>query len=265
MQVASLPLEIIEAEISLNLGNVETALQHVHPDTDILVLPELFSTGFLKDEAAFQLMAEPMEGNTMSVLCELSRRKDLAIAGTFLCRDSATGTIRNRAFFINPDDDCHISYYDKHHLFTGSPEHRLMTPGIKEVPVITFRGWNIALCICFDIRFPVWCRNVGERYDMMIVPANWPDSRYEAWKHLLIARAIENVAVMVGVNRSGHDQFGTYSFLSTFAVNHRGTILAEIHGNTPIRHASFKLEEIREFRKKFPVFEVAERFNILSE
>lgn len=262
MVVAIAPLDIVEGQPEINLNKVESYLRHVREDADIFVLPELFSTGFPKDEAVMQLIAEPQEGLTISRLKELAYSRSIAIAGTYLCRDDRDGTLKNRAFFINPDNDCNVTAYDKRHLFTISPEHKLLKPGMSKLPVTGFRGWNIALAICFDIRFPVWCRNVGNEYDMMIVPANWPDSRYSAWKHLLIARAIENVAAYVGCNRSGIDLFGTYSYLSSFAVDHRGNIVSEIHGNSPVRYASFSLESLRDFRRKFPVHHSADKFTI---
>lgn len=260
MNVAILPLDIIEAKPKKNLKNVENLVMHLHHDTDILVLPELFSTGFVHDEATFQLLAETNEGDTISTLRDISSKYNIAIVGSFLCR-SEQGTLKNRAFFIDPDLK-NISFYDKRHLFIISPEYKLLESGDRPSPIIKYRGWNIALSICFDIRFPVWCRNTGNIYDLMIVPANWPDSRFTAWKTLLKARAIENLACIVGCNRTGIDQFGTYSYLSSFGVDYKGNIISEIHGNTPIRYAQYDLDALRLFRVKFPVFNSADTFNI---
>lgn len=265
MITAMVPLDIVEASPEKNLEAVKEYCRHIREGVAVMVLPELFSTGFIKDEATFQLLAEPLDGETMKCLQDISSKKSIAIAGSFLCRDEEDGTLRNRSFFINPDDDCRISYYDKRHLFTLSPEYRLFKGGERQSPIICYREWNIALSVCFDLRFPVWNRNTDNRYDMMIVPANWPDSRFLAWKHLLMARAIENMAVYVGANRSGSDQYGTYSYLSTIAINERGTIVSEFHGNTPIRYATFNLKELRDFREKFPVYKLADKFSFDSE
>ena len=229
-------------------------------DVSLIVLPELFSTGFVKDLATFELLAEPLDGPTMTRLKELSLSKKAAIAGSFLCRDSHDGTLRNRAFFIDPDNIERTSFYDKHHLFPLSPEHQLFKAGREQSPLIQFREWNIALTVCFDLRFPVWNRNVDEASDLVLVPANWPDSRFDAWQTLVKARAIENMSAYAAVNRTGIDQYGTYSYLSTFAVNERGETISRIHGNTPIVYATFNLDQIREFRLRFPILKIADKF-----
>lgn len=263
INIALLPLDIVEENPAANISAVESYIPTLSHTTDILVLPELFSTGFSDNAGTLLPLAETMDGFTMTRLRQLSVERSIAITGSFLCRNDMDGTPRNRAFFIDPDKDGAITFYDKRHLFTVSPEHRFLTPGSTHIPIVTFRGWNIGLIICFDLRFPVWCRNVSESYDLMIVPANWPDVRYHAWKHLLIARAIENVAPYVGVNRSGADKFGTYSYLSTMAADHRGDIKTVTHSHSAVRYATFDLEEIREFRKRFPVSESADDFGIV--
>lgn len=262
MVVSILPFDIAEGCPEKNIETVAEYIRHVREDASILVLPELFSTGFIKEEDRLYTLAETINGNTIQELKSLAKTHNIAISGSYLARENTCNSIFNRAFFINPDEDCKVYTYDKRHLFTISPEHKLLTSSNLPSPIISYRGWNIAMSICFDIRFPAWCRNFNNAYDMMLIPANWPDSRYHAWKHLLIARAIENVAAFVGCNRAGIDIFGTYSYLSSFGVDHRGTIVSEIHGNTPLRHATFSIEALREFREKFPVWKSADSFNI---
>ena len=262
MKVALIPLDIVEANVKQNLENVANLCQQVDKDCDILVLPELFSTAFPIDMDLFRSLGEPMNGPTMTTLRQLAIRNNFAIAGSFLCRDSVDNTLRNRAFFINPDDGGNIAYYDKRHLFTLSPEHTVLTAGKQLSPIIHYRGWNIALSVCFDMRFPVWCRNIDNRYDMMIVPANWPDTRSNAWKSLLTARAIENIAYYVGCNRSGIDKFGIYSYLTSIAIDFLGKFAVRPHGSTIVRYATFSLEQLNEFRQKFPVFKAADKFII---
>ena len=262
MVVSILPLDIKEGEPELNLKSVLSYADKLRTDTSILVLPELFSTGFLKDESSFQLLAEPLNGKTIKTLKEVSLKKGIAISGSFVCRDEHEGSLRNRAFFINPDNDGEVSYYDKRHLFSISPESRLLSAGKKPTPIIDFRGWKIGLSVCYDIRFPVWNRNVDNHYDMMIVPANWPDSRAYMWKHLIIGRAIENQAVYIAANRSGIDKFGTYSYLTSFGVDAKGAVFEETHRNSIIHTASFSLKELLEFREHFPVYKDADRFEI---
>lgn len=251
MLVSMIPLDIVEADARANVAKVVEYSRHLHPDTSLIVLPELFSTGFFLEESAFATYAEPFDGPTMSALKALSAEKNVAIAGSFMCRDN-DGAIVNRAFFINPDRDCETTIYDKRHLFSLSLEHKLFKAGDMQPPVVNYRGWNIALAVCFDLRFPVWTRNTGCRYDMLLYPANWPDSRFYAWKHLLIARAIENQAVVIGCNRAGADHYGIYSYLSTFGVDERGEIVVHSHSDTPVRYAEFSLEALKDYRRKFP-------------
>lgn len=263
MKIALLPLDIKADDKKANISEVLSTVHKLHAGVDILVLPELFSTGLPMDIDAVAREAESMDGITMQTLQQAAREKMVAIAGSFLCRDNE-GKFKNRAFFIDPDREGVIEFYDKRHLFVISPEHKMMSKGYSHAPIVKFRGWNIMMSICFDIRFPAWCRNTGLNYDMMLVPANWPDTRYYAWKHLLIARAIENAAVYVGVNRSGRDRFGAYSFLSSMAVDAKGRITGRSHGESPVIYADFDLDELREFRCHFPVHEAADNFDLLS-
>lgn len=261
MVVSMIPLDIVEANPSVNVDKVMELAGYVKSGTSLIVLPELFSTGFINNEKDMSTVAEPMDGPTMKALKSLACEKNIAIAGSFLCRGE-DGNLVNRAFFIDPDRSCHITTYDKRHLFTLSAEHKFLRAGTEIPPVISFRNWNIALSICFDLRFPVWTRNVGLRYDMILFPANWPDTRFYAWKHLLIARAIENQTVVIGCNRSGIDKFGTYSWLSTFGVNERGEIIAKSCGNHQLLSAEFDLEALKKYREKFPFALSADAFTI---
>lgn len=213
IKIAAYPMKIAWADPAENLRNVASVMTHLQPGTDILVLPELFSTGFMQDKEVILSLAEGTTGNTIEQLKSLSRNSGVAIAGSFLCR--VGDKIYNRAFFVEPSGE--ETYYDKRHLFSLSLEHTLFTPGHTLPPVVRFRGWNIALSVCYDLRFPVWCRNRKHSYDIMLVPANWPTSRGYAWKHLIIARAIENQAIYVGANRGGSDDFGDYDNLTYIA------------------------------------------------
>ena len=259
-----LPLDIIQADPVANLIEIKKNITNLDSDTDLLALPELFSTGFIIDPNQAETLAEPVDGATMEELRHMARNGNFAITGSYLCRAS-DGTLRNRAFFINPDapEGNDTVYYDKHHLFVLSDEKRIFKPGDQIPPITNFRGWNIAVTICYDLRFPVWMRNTSCRYDMMIVPANWPDSRAYAWKSLLVARAIENQAIYLGVNRSGTDDYGTYSPHLTVAADALGT-LVESDERAPLIYVSFSLDTINTLRKRFPVHLNADPFTILS-
>ena len=205
LRVAALPIPIESANPEANIKYVEEACAKLPKSTDILVLPELFTTGF-HPKMDFAAIAETDGGKVIPLLKELAKKLGIAIAGSVLFKEKEN--LYNRAFFIEPSDE--DAYYDKHHLFTASAEGELLTAGTIPPPVIRFRGWNISMVTCYDLRFPAWCRNRDGRYDLLLVPANWPVERAYAWKHLLIARAIENQSAVVGANRSGEDKFGHY-------------------------------------------------------
>ena len=265
IKIAMLPLDICQASPAQNIESVRIYSENLEPDTDILALPELFSTGFIKDIDEAEQLAETIDGCTINALRQIAAKHNVAISGSFLCKDD-DNSLRNRAFFIKPGADCDRSviYYDKHHLFVLSDEKRIFKEGECLPPVIDFRGWKVAITICYDLRFPVWMRNVGNRYDLMIVPANWPDSRGYAWQSLLVARAIENQAVYVGVNRSGTDDFGTYSADLTMGYDELGAPKTSVTTGL-IRYASFSLDGINTLRHRFPVHLNADTFSLSTK
>lgn len=263
IKVAMLPLDISQADPARNIGEIERMVGCLDADTDLLVLPELFTTGFIREKEEASRLAESTDGPSMTALRHIGRRHGIAIAGSLICR-ADDGTLRNRAFFINPEatDGCGTTYYDKHHLFVLSDEKHIFEAGDALPPVTAFRGWNIAITVCYDLRFPVWMRNTGNRYDMMIVPANWPDSRAYAWRTLLAARAIENQAAYVGINRSGSDDFGTYSPDLTAGFDELGMPVTECR-DSMLRYAVFSLDKINTLRHRFPVHLNADHYKLM--
>ena len=190
--------------------------------------------------------------------------RSCAICGTFIAR-LPDGTLRNRAFFIAPGAD--PVFYDKRHLFSISDEADVLTPGSQPMPVITFRGWRISIAVCYDLRFPVWCRNtVGPDgsllYDMLIIPASWPDTRAHAWRTLLTARAIENQAYVIGANRSGSDGFGRCDGL-TAIFDFLGADIGTA-GPSGAVTATFSLDLLAAARRRFPVWRDADTFTITA-
>lgn len=260
LKIAAYPMKIAWADPAENLRNVENAMSSIRQDTDILVLPELFSTGFMQDVDVLRAIAEPVSGNTLAVIRALSQKSGIAIAGSFLCKVS--NSIFNRAFFIEPSGE--ETFYDKRHLFSLSLENSLFTPGKSLPPVVRYRGWNISLIVCYDLRFPVWCRNVRQSYDMMLVPANWPTSRGYAWKQLLIARAIENQAIYVGADRGGSDDFGDYDNLSLI-VNGLGKPVEETDPATGVIYATVDYDQLLKVRTKLPFGNDADDFTLFCD
>ena len=158
LKVAVLPLNITWADIDENLYATSKLLSKVDKDTDIVVLPELFTTGFINTETLLEKYSEPAD-KSMSIkqLSLWAEKYNFAIAGTFLVKEE--GKFYNRAFFVEPSGEC--TFYDKKHLFGLSTEATQFTSGIKPIPVIRYRGWNIAMAICYELRFPAWLRNVS--------------------------------------------------------------------------------------------------------
>lgn len=206
LNVAAWPMPVVWADIPANLKAVDAALELIDPSTDLLVLPELFSTGFIQDEILLKEIASESERLTLEAMRRWASERDMAVAGSFLVE--RVGKYYNRAAFVEPSGK--TTFYDKRHLFCLSAESTVYSQGQSLPPVIVYRGWNISMIVCYDLRFPVWCRNDGQSYDILLVPANWASARGYAFHQLLIARAIENQAFVVGCNRGGADNYGTY-------------------------------------------------------
>lgn len=260
LKVATIPLDIVWTDIDENLFAVGRSLTALDKDTDIVVLPELFSTGFITGEDLLHRFAEDADNSpTLHQISLWAKKFNFAIAGTVLIRED--NKFYNRAFFIEPSGD--KTFYDKTHLFSISTESKQFTPGNESIPIVRFRGWNIAMAICYELRFPCWLRNnPNHTYDLLLVPANWPNKRAYAWEHLLIARAIENQAFVVGVNRSGCDDGGQYSD-TTYILNYLGKHIASpintLHG---AMGAVLDGERMLQHRRHFPFLKDADNFYI---
>ena len=174
-----------------------TKIEALQDDIDLIVLPEMFTTGFTMNASS---VAETMEGDTLKWMQYLAVKKQAAITGSIIIKES--NKFFNRLFFVHPSRK--VEYYDKRHTFTLAGEHKVFTSGTKKL-IVNYKGWNISPQICYDLRFPVWARNV-ENYDLLIYVANWPKPRIKAWDTLLKARAIENMSYCIGVNRVGLDE-----------------------------------------------------------
>ena len=257
LKVTAIPLDIVWADKDENLYATSRILATVDKDTDVVVLPELFSTGFLSSPELLSKYAEDASDSpTVAKILEWAKHYNFAISGSLLVKDN--GNFINRGFFVEPSGD--MTFYDKTHLFRLSSEAEHFTPGNETIPVIRYRGWNIAMAICYEVRFPVWLRNRHYEYDLLLVPANWPVKRAYAWKHLLIARAIENQAFVVGANRSGKDDSGQYDGL-TYIFNYLGKPIGNV-AETPSGLVSAVLDrdKLNAYRESFPVDEDSDSF-----
>lgn len=259
MKICVIPFDIQWAAKDENLISVAHQLSQVEPDTDIVVLPELFTTAFVPDRGTVEELAEDNEGKTVRTIKRWAQFFGFAIAGSFLATDNH-GYFYNRAFFIEPMGDA--TYYDKRHLFPLSEENHTYAQGNTLSPIVRFRGWDIKLIICFDLRFPVWCRNEpGKLFDIMLVPSNWPHSREFQYKTLLSARAIENQIFTVGANRTGKDKYGEYQTGQSCIYDNLGTGIHETRSNGHL-YAIIHRQALVEGRRRFPAFEAADYYTI---
>lgn len=259
MKVCVIPLDIVDDDKEANILAVAHELNQVEHDTDLVVLPELFTTAFVSDKEKVKSLAETNDGPTVSALKRWSNFFGYAIAGSFLATE-AEGNYYNRAFLIEPMGD--VSFYDKRHLFPLSEENNTYKPGHVPSPFIRFRGWNIRLIVCFDLRFPVWCKNNPDQlYDLLLVPSNWPKAREYQFKTLLAARAIENQAYVIGANRTGSDKYGDYPAGISTIFDNLGNPINETRSNGHI-YSILNRDSLYMGRNRFPVFKASDRFTI---
>lgn len=255
LKVAVYPAPIQWGNKEANLSHLEEICEKIHPEADILVLPETFSTGFPSgDKEEIRPLAERNTGRTIDFIKELAKKHNMAIAGSFIA-DSG-GLLFNRAFFIEPDGE--ETFADKKHLFTMAREHERFSSGTRRLSV-RYRGWNIAMIVCYDIRFPVWCRNVDNEYDLLLAVANWPDVRVDAWNKLLYARAIENESYVCGVNCKGTDIGGFNYDGSSAIIDFKGKEVS-VASQDGILYAVLSKEKLERFREKFPAWKDSDKF-----
>lgn len=241
-----------------NYYHYESLLQDLGGKTDVVILPEMFNTGFSMncDE-----LAENMDGETMKWMRKITSVSGFGMIGSFITFEM--GKYYNRLVFIKPEGD--YCTYDKGHLFRMEKENMYYTKG--STPVIeSFRDWNFSLQVCYDLRFPVWSRNINNSYDILVYIANWPKSRRNVWNTLLLARAIENQCFVVGVNRIGKDGNGIDYCGDSVIIDPLGRIVAQTKMDTEevITH-KISLDELRTFREKFPVWIDADKFKLVSD
>lgn len=259
LNICLFPMEIDWCDKNANLNRLEQKIKEVHPQTDLLILPETFSTGFplTSDKEEVRKLAERNTGETIDFIKALASKYKMAIAGSFIA-DSG-GSLYNRAFFIEPSGD--EIFADKHHLFPMAGEDKVFSRGYDRLK-IRYRGWNLAMVVCYDIRFPVWCRNIRNEYDALIVVANWPKVRVNAWNSLLPARALENLSYVCAVNCRGFDT-KDYEYDGSSAVyDFKGKDISVQSEASGLIYATLKREKLDSFREKFPAWMDADEFTL---
>lgn len=253
LQVALFQTHIHWEAASLNFEHFEKYLMSID-NVDVVVLPEMFSTGFSMES---KRLAEPFPGPALEWMQHWSQRKEVLLLGSVMVEDA--GAYYNRLYATFPDGTYH--YYNKRHLFRMASEDSYFSSGEKKL-ILTYKGWRICPLICYDLRFPVWSRNQSD-YDVLVYVANWPEVRVDAWNALLKARAIENQCYVLGVNRVGTD--GKQIAYSGGSVVHdsRGSLLAAgVDGQESIVQAKLSWNDLNDFRKKFPVALDADEFEL---
>ena len=255
MQISIVQTDIIWEDKQENLRLLHEKLEKLRGTTEIVVLPEMFSTGFSMQS---QELAEPVSGVTITTLKQWAHEFQFALAGSYIAKDHHR--FYNRGFFLTPEGEEY--YYDKRHLFRMGQEADHFDAGNQRL-IISYQGWNICLLICYDLRFPVWSRNVGNEYDLAIYVANWPIPRRIVWDTLLRARAIENQCYVCGVNRIGSDPHGLSYNGGSLIYSPQGNELVSIpDGVEGVATISLDLDALQRFRKKFPVWRDADLFSL---
>ena len=248
-------------DVDRNLDMFDQKLNSISGSTDLIVLPEMFSTGFTMNTKG---AAEEMHGRSMQWLVKKAKEKNCVITGSLIIHEN--GHYYNRLVWMRPDGT--FIHYDKRHLFRMANEHEYFTAGRQRISVL-LKGWKICPLICYDLRFPVWSRNGfssgthDASYDCLIYVANWPERRAHPWKTLLLARAIENQCYVVGVNRVGKDGKDIEYSGDSAVINAKGEIISYTRTHEEnVETVVLSMKELEEFRKTFPVGMDADHFEI---
>lgn len=255
LHIALLQNDIVWEDVAANLAACEETIASLDKSVHIAVLPEMFTTGFAMSATRY---AEEGDSTTISTLRRWAAQYDIALVGSYIAIDN--GKCYNRGFFVKSDGE--VTYYDKRHLFRMGDEGKVFTAGNDRV-IVEYKGWNIALFICYDLRFPVWSRNVNNEYDIALYVASWPQVRGHVWRTLLMARAIENACYVCGVNRVGEDGMQLVYTGDTMAIDFKGTIIDKVpDGQQGVVIVELDGDKLQSFRSKFPTWRDADTFTI---
>ena len=242
--------------IEKNLDMFSEKISSITEETDLIILPEMFSTGFTMNAKA---CAENMQGKTIAWLQSKAKEKNCVITGSIIIKEE--GEFYNRLIWMKPDGTFEL--YNKRHLFRLADEQQTYTAGDKQI-ITEINGWKICPLICYDLRFPVWGRRTKqEDYDLLLYVANWPQRRIHAWQQLLIARAIENQSYVAGVNRIGNDGNIIYHSGNSAVIDFKGEQISNTKSDTEsIETISLSKQSLIDFRKHFPFADDADVFKI---
>ena len=258
LTITTIQANLIWEDKAANLQMLEQKITGIEEKTEIVVLPEMFNTGFsMRPEA----LAETMEGETVEWMKRVSRENGIVLTGSVMIEEA--GNYYNRLIWMLPNEQ--NGHYDKRHLFAFGEEHKHYSAGNKRL-IASVKRWKINLQVCYDLRFPVWARQknseAGAEYDVLMYVANWPERRSHAWKTLLCARAIENQCYVVGVNRVGNDGNNIYHSGNSLVIDPLGQVLYHMADEEDVNTITLQKEMLEDVRNKFPFWKDADTFNI---
>ena len=265
--MSTLTLTLIQTQLhwedkQANLQMLKQKIQSITERTEVIILPEMFSTGFSMKPEQF---AETMEGESVAWMKSIALEKRAIVTGSLIIKEG--DDYFNRLIWMQPDGKS--GYYDKRHLFAYAGEDKHYSSGNKRL-IASVKGWKINLQVCYDLRFPVWARHNFTateglpEYDLLIYVANWPERRNHAWKTLLQARAIENQCFAIGVNRVGNDGNDIYHSGDSMIVNAMGEVLYHKAHDEDIHTFTLQKNELDEIRTKLPFWKDGDRFMMIS-
>jgi len=241
--------------IDKNLQNITLRLSNIREKTNLIVLPEMFNTGFTMNAAD---LAESMNGKTMHWMHQIAQDYNCVVTGSIIIKEN--DNFYNRLIWMRPDGT--YECYDKRHLFALGKEHETYTAGTQKL-IVELNGWKICPMICYDLRFPVWSRNVNAEYDLLLIVANWPERRALHWRSLIPARAIENQAYVIGLNRIGHDGNEVYHSGDSTCIDPNGNVVYYKRDEEDVYTFSIIADEVKKTRRALPFLKDADKFNII--
>ena len=255
LKIALIQTDLVWENPKKNRKHLKEKIESLSQEIDMIILPEMFSTGFTMNAKD---VAEPMDGKTVEWMKKRALQSNAAVVGSLII--SENDKFYNRLLFVEPSGD--IKHYDKRHTFTLAREDKIYTAG-KEKKIIDYKGWKICLLVCYDLRFPVWARN-AEIYDVLIYVANWPKPRIFAWDTLLKARAIENMCYCIGVNRVGIDKAQNEYSGNSAAYDVLGNTISNIKPNKEqVEVVTLEKNHITFYRNKLKFLEDKDPFILL--
>ena len=254
MKIALIQSSLVWENPKANRNNFEDKINAISEKVDLIVLPEMFTSGFTMNPKD---VCEAIDGETVLWLKLIAKAKNSAITGSLIIKEN--NNYYNRLVFVFPSGE--IQFYDKRHLFTLAGEEKVYTSGIKKL-IIDYLGFKICPLICYDLRFPVFSRNT-EEYDVLLYVANWPKVRINAWDALLKARAIENISYTIGVNRVGIDNNKLEYTGHSQIIDFSGNYLLEPQENEDIYITTLHKNNLLDFREKFGFLNDKDSFTVL--